>query len=315
MKQKLSKITAFVLAVFVVFGCFALSACETETAKYTPAMWRVTKNGQEGGIYLFGSVHIGDESMYPLPTVVTEAYASCGAVAVEFDILAFEALDAETAAQYMLPLIYNDGTKIYDHVPRDVYNACKKILKENDSYSPLWDCYKPAAWNSFIGQVAVENSPYDYGNGVDRKILAAAKKDGKRIFEVESPEEQYEMESDVPDETYTLILEDCLQSDYLDRAAAELSLLVDSWKRGKADEMLFGDVEDVLMEEYNRLLLTERNKKMADAVEDYITRGENVFFVVGAAHMYLDDGIVALLQNRGYDVKLVQYNLQSERSR
>ena len=56
------------------------------------------------------------------------------------------------------------------------------------------------------------------------------------------------------------------------------------------------------MEEYDRLMFTERNALMADSLMKYMSEGRRVFFVVGCAHMLGDDGIVALLRENGYKV-------------
>ena len=53
---------------------------------------------------------------------------------------------------------------------------------------------------------------------------------------------------------------------------------------------------------YNKKMITDRNKIMADAAIQYIKEGKNVFFVVGAAHMYGDDGVIQSLKNNGYVV-------------
>ncbi|MBR4439108.1 MAG: TraB/GumN family protein, partial [Clostridia bacterium] len=66
------------------------------------------------------------------------------------------------------------------------------------------------------------------------------------------------------------------------------------------------DEERGLMEHYDKVMETDRNVGMADAAESYIKQGLNVFFVVGAAHMGGDDGVVALLESRGYNFKPVR---------
>ena len=60
--------------------------------------------------------------------------------------------------------------------------------------------------------------------------------------------------------------------------------------------------EIAMMTEYNNELLTARNTKMAMAAQQFLDGGKRVFFVVGAAHMIGDDGIVSLLEYNGYSI-------------
>ena len=88
--------------------------------------------------------------------------------------------------------------------------------------------------------------------------------------------------------------------------------LLACWKDGTIYDELEDDYSDLTDEEvemmkyYNKVMETDRNVGMADAAENYIKQGMSVFFVVGAAHMCGDDGVVALLQSRGYNVQPVR---------
>ena len=49
-------------------------------------------------------------------------------------------------------------------------------------------------------------------------------------------------------------------------------------------------------------MLIDRNEGMIEKAAKMLDRGENVFYVVGAAHMVGNDGIIAGLKDRGYTV-------------
>ena len=72
------------------------------------------------------------------------------------------------------------------------------------------------------------------------------------------------------------------------------------------EELAEEDVIDVdiesLVDEYNTKLVTERNIAMTDKVEELLKGNKDVFYIVGSAHMIGEDGIVDLLQKRGYTV-------------
>ena len=290
------------------------SAEQPENTEYAPEMWRVTSPEYPGSLYLFGSIHIGDDEMFPLPDYVENAYAECGALAVECDIVAFEQLSEMEIAQYYYPFVLTDGTKITDHLDGDVYKAAKKLLQDAGYYDPSMDYYCPAMWSSLVDQIAAESSGLKFENGVDRHFLNDAHTTGKKILEVESVEFQYAMELKFSDELYNLMMRECTEDSYLDDYSEGLHELLAAWKNGTVSDELAAetdysdltDAERALMENYDKVTCDDRNVGMADAAESYMKQGMNVFFVVGAAHMCGENGVVALLKARGCDVQPVR---------
>jgi hypothetical protein len=54
-----------------------------------------------------------------------------------------------------------------------------------------------------------------------------------------------------------------------------------------------------------KAMLQDRNLHMAGVAEQFLNGKEQVFVVVGAAHMTGKDGVVAILEKRGYKVEQV----------
>ena len=59
----------------------------SENGGITPLMWRVTSPAGQS-IYLFGSIHVAEESIYPLPGFIMDAFDSSEYLAVEIDFYA-----------------------------------------------------------------------------------------------------------------------------------------------------------------------------------------------------------------------------------
>ena len=290
------------------------SAGPVETDEYAPEMWRVTSAEYPGSLYLFGSIHIGDDEMFPLPDYVENAYAECGALAVECDIVAFEQLPEWQIAEHYTPFLLNDGSTIRDHLNADIYDAAKELLRGAGYYNPMMDYYNAAMWSSLVDQVAAESTGLKFENGIDRHFLNDAHKTGKKILEIESVEFQYAMERSFSDELYNLMMRGCVEDSFLDDYSDDLHRLLSCWKNGtvaialgaESDYSALTEEERALAENYDKVTCDDRNVGMADAAESYIKQGMNVFFVVGAAHMCGEKGVVALLKARGYDVQPVR---------
>ena len=86
----------------------------------TPILYRVTDDDGHT-IWLFGSIYVGTESYYPLPTYVQTAFESAEVLAVECDVVAFEK-DMDAMTQALSQLVYRDGSSIKDHIPTELYD-------------------------------------------------------------------------------------------------------------------------------------------------------------------------------------------------
>ena len=57
--------------------------------------------------------------------------------------------------------------------------------------------------------------------------------------------------------------------------------------------------------DYNQQLIDNRNLAMTDKVIEYFENNQDVFFMVGTAHVVGESGIATYLQQRGYTVTKV----------
>ena len=271
-------------------------------------MWEVTSKNSKGKLYLFGSIHAADDSIYPLPSFVTDAFDEADYLAVECDIVAFEN-DFKKQLEMSTDLAYTDGTTIKDHIDEDTYEKLKKLLSDNDSYMSLYDSMKPAMWISLLDNLVLKKSGLSSDNGLDANFLNKAK---KKILEVESVEFQMAMLNGFSDDTINLLLKS-YTTQTLDEQAKSLNDLYTAWKSGDIDTLYrigggsvdasISDKEKELYEEYNKQMLTNRNNGMVTKAQQYLSENKKCFYVVGAMHMVGKDGIVEQLKAKGYEVK------------
>lgn len=276
----------------------------TASADFTPAMWEVTSNDGKK-LYLFGSIHATDGNATVLPDYVENAYQSCDSLAVEIDI---NNVDSMAMAE---KLVYKDGTTIKDHISKETYDACVKFLKENRSYAPLYDNFKPMMWISLMENAIYKNAKINANNSMESIMLEKANKDKKEVLEVESMEIQLDVFEGLSDELIDIMLASYIETDPQE-VADSLNELYSDWYHGKEisddDDTDLDELPENLRkdyENYNDKMLKNRNVGMADKAEQYMKDGKQTFFMVGAAHMYGDDGLVSLLTKRGYKVERV----------
>lgn len=287
---------------------------EPPTTADTPLFWSVSRDGMDCNFYLLGSIHASDGIIYPQKLL--DAYNACEAVAVESDVIALE--DDYTAMVEMMKLmLYTDGSKIYDHIDSELYDAAKALLQSHNLYNTAFDYYIPIFWSLLIENALLADTAYSSDAGVDRHFLMLAKQAGKEILEVEEYLDVYTGLAGLSQTTQAVILGQSVAPDYQDSYGDSVGLLLEAWKSGNLEELeslIFGsngeavsEAEQRATEEYNKMLLTDRNKKMVQAAVEYLEAGKSVFYVVGLAHMLGEDGIVARLTELGYTVTPVTY--------
>ncbi len=285
--------------------------------KATPLLYKVTKDGSDTVIYLFGSIHMADDRAYPMRDEIMNAYQESEYLAVEFDTVAYQK-DYSKMAEDVKGMMYLDGTKLKDHLSEESYNKIVNYLKENDSYMSLYEVYKPVMFYSLVNTTVGNKSGLDSNKGIDAYFLNDAHKNNKKILEVESSDYQFGLFSRYSDKLFEVLILYMIENE--EEGIQELKDLYDGWLKGDPTEIISetGDEvpEEVIkkygdslkeLETFNNELIDERNKNMAVVVKNYFKEDKNTFVVVGAAHIVGDKGIAKSLEKAGYNVEIVQY--------
>ena len=288
---------------------------ETEKENITPLMYKVTKEGSNNIIYLFGSIHIADTDKLNFPKYINDAYNNSKYVACEFDLVEYQK-NQEKMLQAVQDLIYNDGTTIKDHLNNETYNKLIKFLKENGMYAEIYEIYKPIFFESLITSKMANDSKIKTTDGIDIYFLNKAKKDNKKILEVESYDYQTKLLLNFSDKLYELIINDLIEK--YDEEVQSLKDLYEAWKKGDIEKIIKESNEELeiksnytkeeidMIKDYNKKILDERNIGMTNKLIEYFNNNFETFYMVGAAHLVGDKGIAKLLQDKGYNVIRLQ---------
>ncbi|MBQ2676664.1 MAG: TraB/GumN family protein [Clostridia bacterium] len=281
----------------------------------TPLLYKVTDS--KGNVaWLFGSIHVGRKSMYPLPDYVMNAFKQSDSLAVEFDIIAYEK-DLDAQIESVSKYLYTDRTTIRSHVTEETLNAAIEILKANGLYDQVWNYYCATVWADLINGITYERYSVFYEYGIDRYLINEAYKQNKEVLDVESASFQSAMMAGFSDRLQEMLLKSAIE-DYYEISVnilEEHNTQIDIWSKG--NESIFAGYlnlgyefespqEELLYQEYNKAMITDRNKNMADYAEEALKSGKEVFICVGAAHVVGKGAMADLLKQRGYKVELVK---------
>ncbi len=255
-----------------------------------------------GTVWLLGSLHFGDPSMYPLPSTITAALADAEVLVVEVDITAHapEAV-AEAISRRGL---YHDGRRLGDVVDAGTWQSLATIAGDLGVPLPLLERQKPWFATMTLTTLALSRAGFPGDLGIDMHMMALAAEQGIPIVELESIAFQLELLDGLSADAQALMLEQTLEQ--LTDTEHHFRRLLEAWQGGDADALAGILVEELrgpgADDELYRALLIERNATMTRDIVALLERHDAVFVVVGAGHMVGEDGIVAGLAERGFRI-------------
>lgn len=310
MKKLLAALICGVLLLFS--GCGEKAENHKESFDVHPPFYKI-ENAETGAVvYMLGSMHVGkSEAVYP-----REIYAAldeCDTLAVEVDIQALEQ-DTAASAGAIAVLQCPPGTTAKDYMGED-YSSVIAAFKKKRIYNRAYESYIPALWSSVWSNQAAEDCGYDGDFGTDLIMLSYAKSHGKRIEEIETAKEQYEINAGVSAELQMLMLNETLALSE-DETQAQFDALYNAWRSGDTETLkALAEEEAALPEElkadydsYYDAMYTARQRKMADYIEEKLESGGKTFVVVGALHYAAPPSIIDNLENDKIEVQVISYN-------
>lgn len=261
-------------------------------------LWEVENDGNT--VYLVGSMHIADDSFYPLRPEFEDAFAEADYLGVEIDLS--KAVDEEQQQLIMDLGVYQDGTTLKDHVSKETYAKVEAFLKQNGMEPNAFDAYKPWVVETTISTLKSMNAGYEAAAGIDLYFIQKAMERKMPVLELESYESQLSMFNGFSKELQEKNLNAAL--DHFDVLDTYVDEMANTWKSGDDQKLLEFTNSMSADPEYRQAMLTDRNIAMADKIEGYLTSEEKAeyFIVVGAAHYLGGDGVIQLLKDKGYSV-------------
>ena len=144
---------------------------------------------------------------------------------------------------------------------------------------------------------------YSPDYGIDRYLYNKASLTSKKISALESVEEQLDFLDDLSIPTQNDLVKQSLQE--ADSLNSDLNTIVSSWKTGnvkRLEELLLDGFKEY--PEVEQVLLTRRNKTWVRQIEPLINQSEDDYLiVVGSAHLLGNQGLIKLMQNKGYQLQ------------
>ena len=297
MKTKPIRIIGFIVISILLLATF-LYAEENQTENENVCIWKIESDSNT--VYLMGSIHFLKEANYPLDDRYDQCFEDAENVVFELN---FDSTQTPAFQQYtLLKAFCPEGGTFQGSVSDSTYNLVKDQLLELGMPIEKLNAFQPWFIAVTMLSLNLQEIGFDPKLGVDMHFFERAKESQKNIIGLETPEYQLDLLStlggeDQEDFILTTIeqLED-MESGFLDLVAA--------WDTGDLEKL--NELLNKGFEEYPALkqsLLIDRNYNWLDDVIGYTKDNEDYLVIVGSGHLAGEEGLVELLEAKGYSVE------------
>jgi uncharacterized protein YbaP (TraB family) len=289
---RIRRLAGIVLCVTAVTAATIASAQTTGGRSF---LWKVHSGSKV--LYLAGSVHALSADVYPLSPAFEQAFAASGTLVEEIDL---GEADMLTAAPAILAKgMFLDGRRFDSVVSKETAALVNARLKDSGLPVEIFQSMKP--WMVMLTMAALDaqKAGLDPTLGLDKHFYDRAKAAGKTVVGLETAESQIERLDSMSSELQEQLLRSSLSEAETTRNS--LKAIVAAWRRGDS-----ASLQTTLLSDFKQYpaayqsLIVERNNNWVPQIDACLARPQPCLVVVGAAHLVGPDGLLTLLQQKGY---------------
>lgn len=254
-----------------------------------PLYWQASKG--ELNYLLIGSVHVGEDSMYPLPANLTTFLQHSDGIVVETDIRSPSAIQYPQTTVTTQQVLTNNQKK-------ELIGITKLLGLDHQQLflSPPW------ATALTMQMKLIEYLGYKAQDGVDLWLLNQASAGGKSVYNLETIQFQIDLLTRLPNGGKELLTSAIDEFDHIESAA---HCLIQSWKQGDIKKLNEFAKLSEMSPELEKLFIFERNRNWARKLSSgslFPSHKGNYVVVVGALHLLGRNSVLELLQAQGFTV-------------
>ena len=306
MPRSIRKLTsAFLGLLFVGLPFFpgdsAFAGQEKDDERGKCLLWKVESGSAT--VYLLGSVHVADASMYPLDATIERAFRKSDKLVVEINILKIDPL--RMGQLITQKGMYPPGESLEKSISKETLGKLKAVLKKAGIPMAAVSGRRPWLISMMLTMQNVQKLGYSQELGIDKHFLVKATDAKKEILELETAEGQIGMLAGWPKALQDLFLLSTLNE--FPQTGALMATMIQNWKKGDAkglDQLVRKTaLDNPKLEPVMKKLFDDRNVKMISKIEKYLKSDRTFFVVAGAGHMVGEKGLVQLLRDKGLEVE------------
>lgn len=283
---------AIKLVFLSLFLCVCISVCSQ--TRNGSVLWEISGNGMPEESYLFGTIHAVPGKHFTIDDSVISNVNKAKTLILELDTDLPLGEMVKAAKRMTLP----PGTTIKNFIDSSQYNHLLLYMRDTlnikEEKIKRYFTFKPVFLQSMILMEII-----DKPKALDSEIKKIAGKK-KNFIPLETIDEQFDMLDSIPIELQLDLDTNkfTFKEDYYNLLELYLNQDLDG-----IDSLLFND-PDFQKIEYN--LLTKRNYNWMPKIEEAIKK-ESSFIAVGCGHLIGNNGLIRLLQEKGYLLEPIRF--------
>ncbi|WP_394192847.1 TraB/GumN family protein [Pseudoalteromonas atlantica] len=288
--------TKKLMSASVLLGCSLVA----NTAHAQSSVWQVSKGNDS--LFIGGTVHILPQAEMPLPAEFNHAYEQADTIILEAPLP--DPADTNAQMQMLGALSYTNNETLSQKLEPQVKVSLENKLNEFGANLAKLDGFRPAMVSIVLMSMELQKQNL-MGEGVDAYFTNKATKDNKTKNYLETMEFQLELFKTMGQGN---------ENDFIKRNLSELhnygdmfEELLTAWRQGDTDTLNKVALEDMQQNDPTsyKQLIADRNNDWLPKVEAMFNNNKSEFVLVGVAHLAGQDSLLTLLENKGYNVALV----------
>lgn len=287
------KMMTFTLMVVLCVAAVGFAQTKKVDEKMNTVLWEISGNGLKESSFVLGTFHMMCKKDFQIKPKILEAVNKVKKVVFEVDYNN----PAEIVEMQKMMLA---ETKLSEQLSVDEANELNEILQAYGTTLETVDRYSVQALYSILGMKVISCSQEEI-RMYEVELLKIALKQGKTVGGLEMVVDQIAFLG----KSYNL--KEAIRQLKLGQVYEELSReMIKAYNGEDLVELdrLLKDVRFMSVDQ-ERWMLTERNLQWVDKAMPEMMSAGSVLFGVGSGHLAGDNGVIALLRERGYTVKPV----------
>lgn len=261
-------------------------------------VWKISKG--DARLYIGGTIHVLSKTDYPLPAGFDTAYQQAAQLVFETDMQKMTV--PETQQLVLQQVIYSDGRNLKQVLNQQTFQELAQYLATKKIPVAEVVGLKPGMLAVTLTMVELQRLGMG-GTGVDLFYQAQALNDHKRLGQLEAVEEQIGFLATLGEGYENELISYTLRD--IKDLPRTMQLIKAAWRQGdtrKLEELALAPLKQEFPPLYQTLIV-KRNKAWMPRIEAMLKTAEVEFVLVGALHLVGDDGLLAQLAARGYQVQ------------
>ncbi len=272
-------------------GLFAQSPDPSRNESVNSLLWEISGNGLQESSYLYGTMHVSKRIAFRLDDVFYEALDKSSIIALESDPGTW--LENSENLDYMG---YGQGNGF---VSKGFYTYPFQMKNPRTEELAAYLAFEDSRVNNILYRTDEYAQNFEEETYLDMFIYQAGKKFDKPVIALEDLEESSALVGRASMNAMKQKPDEWLQKKM--QQQDPMSLLQDAY-RNRNITLLDSIDKAMYTEHYLKHMLFIRNRNMAEKLDSIMPTGK-VFTGIGAAHLPGEQGVIAMLRDKGYSVK------------